>query len=305
MAAAPAAAAAVAAAAACSRRNAASEPPRRPYRLPASRTAAFRDRPTVTRSNTFARATSAVRAESRVEAAPDNGAGISGRVVVIDNYDSFTYNLCQYLGDLGCDYIVHRNDEITVEQLTDLRPRGILISPGPGSPEDSGISLDTVLKLGPIVPVFGVCMGLQCMGQAFGGNIVRAPNGVMHGKTSKVYHNQHGADDGLLSGLPNPFIACRYHSLVVDRESFPDNELEITAWTEDNLIMGIRHRKHRYLESCYFLSDPDDPAQGVQFHPESIITQNGKKIVENFVHSLQRFEQELREEGSMATQLPA
>lgn len=200
------------------------------------------------------------------------------QVVVIDNYDSFTYNLCQYLGDAGCDFVVFRNDEVTVDDLERMRPRGILISPGPGTPEDSGISLEVVRRLGPTVPLFGVCMGLQCMGQAFGGRIVRAPNGVMHGKTSEVFHNQAGPD-GLMAGLPNPFVACRYHSLVIERQTFPEEELEVTAWTSDDLVMGVRHRRYRFLE-------------GVQFHPESIITENGRKIVENFVRAIETHERE-------------
>ncbi|GAQ87227.1 anthranilate synthase beta subunit [Klebsormidium nitens] len=196
-----------------------------------------------------------------------------GPVVVIDNYDSFTYNLCQYLGDLGCEHVVFRNDEISVPELREMAPRGLLISPGPGTPEDSGISLETVRELGPSVPLFGVCMGLQCIGQAFGGRIVRAPHGVMHGKTSPVYHNQTDQESGLLVGLSNPFTAARYHSLVIERETFPNDELEITAWTEDGLVMGARHRKYPHIE-------------GVQFHPESIITQNGKQIVNNFISKL-------------------
>jgi anthranilate synthase component 2 len=199
--------------------------------------------------------------------------GISPRkVVVIDNYDSFTYNLCQYLGDLGCDYEVFRNDEISIEELKERNPRGILVSPGPGAPKDSGVSMELFKQLGSEVPIFGVCMGLQCMAEAFGGKIVRAPNGVVHGKTSPVHYDEHG-EEGLMQGLPNPFIACRYHSLVVEKESFPHEELEITAWTEDGLIMAIRHKKFRNL-------------QAVQFHPESIITQEGKKIVANFLRIL-------------------
>lgn len=198
-------------------------------------------------------------------------------VVVVDNYDSFTYNLCQYLGDLGCEYVVFRNDEISVDDLEKMEPRGILISPGPGTPDDSGISLEVVRRLGPKFPLFGVCMGLQCMGQAYGGKIVRAPGGVMHGKTSEVFHNQIEGD-GLLGGLPSPFIACRYHSLVIERESFPEG-MEVTAWTADGLVMGVRHKKYRHVE-------------GVQFHPESIITQNGKKIVANFVRGLEKIEEQ-------------
>ncbi|CAJ2674285.1 anthranilate synthase beta subunit 2, chloroplastic-like [Trifolium pratense] len=197
-------------------------------------------------------------------------------IIVIDNYDSFTYNLCQYMGELGFHFEVYRNDELTVEELKRKNPRGVLISPGPGEPQDSGISLQTVLELGPTVPVFGVCMGLQCMGEAFGGKIVRAPYGVMHGKSSLVYYDEKG-EDGLFAGLPNPFLAARYHSLVIEKESFPHEELEVTAWTEDGLIMAIRHKKYRYM-------------QGVQFHPESIITPDGKKIVHNFVKLIEKKE---------------
>lgn len=193
-------------------------------------------------------------------------------VIVVDNYDSFTYNLVQYLGSLGCPLEVYRNDELTIEELQMKDPSGILISPGPGTPQDSGISLETVIKLGPHIPLFGVCMGLQCMGEAFGGKIVRSPLGVMHGKKSLVYYDEH-EEDGLLAGLPNPFVAGRYHSLVIDRETFPSEELEVTAWTEDGLVMGVRHKKYRHV-------------QGVQFHPESIITENGMKIIENFLKIL-------------------
>ncbi|XP_042479590.1 anthranilate synthase beta subunit 1, chloroplastic-like [Macadamia integrifolia] len=200
---------------------------------------------------------------------------IENPIIVIDNYDSFTYNLCQYLGELGCNFEVYRNDELTVEELKKKNPRGVLISPGPGAPQDSGISLQTVLELGPTVPLFGVCMGLQCIGEAFGGKIVRAPFGVMHGKSSPVYYDEKGED--LFSGLSNPFTAGRYHSLVIENESFPSDELEITAWTEDGLIMAARHKKYRHL-------------LGVQFHPESIITTEGKTIVRNFVKMIERIE---------------
>uniref|UniRef100_A0A0C9S857 anthranilate synthase n=1 Tax=Wollemia nobilis TaxID=56998 RepID=A0A0C9S857_9CONI len=198
-------------------------------------------------------------------------------ILVIDNYDSFTYNLCQYLGDLGVMFDVYRNDDLTLEEVKEKNPRGILISPGPGTPRDSGISLQTVVQLGPTVPLFGVCMGLQCMGEAFGGKIVRSPYGVMHGKKSLIYYDEKG-EDGILAGLPNPFIAGRYHSLVVDEKSFPHNELEITAWTEDGLVMAARHKKHRHI-------------QGVQFHPESIITPEGNQIVQNFISIIERLEQ--------------
>jgi len=191
-----------------------------------------------------------------------------GPVVVIDNYDSFTYNLCQYLGDLGCEYVVYKNDEKTTDQIRAMNPRGILISPGPGRPEDSGISLQAVRELGPDFPLFGVCMGHQCIGEVFGGDIVRAPSGVMHGKTSPVFHS----NTGLLEGLPSPFDAGRYHSLVIQKDTCPE-DLEVTAWTEDGTIMGVRHKKYPHI-------------QGVQFHPESIITQSGKTIVENFVKTM-------------------
>ncbi|KAI3852856.1 hypothetical protein MKW92_049198 [Papaver armeniacum] len=201
---------------------------------------------------------------------------VKNPIIVIDNYDSFTYNLCQYMGEMGCAIEVYRNDELTVEELKKRNPRGILISPGPGTPQDSGISLQTVLELGPIVPLFGVCMGLQCIGEAYGGNIIRAPSGVMHGKSSPVFYDEKG-EDGLLAGLPNPFTAGRYHSLVIENESFPGDELEITAWTEDGSIMAVRHKKYKYL-------------QAVQFHPESIITTEGKTIVRNFVKLVEKFE---------------
>ncbi|XP_024924859.3 anthranilate synthase beta subunit 2, chloroplastic isoform X1 [Ziziphus jujuba] len=197
-------------------------------------------------------------------------------IIVIDNYDSFTYNLCQYIGELGCPFEVYRNDELTVDELKRKHPRGLLISPGPGSPQDSGISLETVLELGPTVPLFGVCMGLQCIGEAFGGKIVRSPFGVMHGKSSPIYYDEKG-EEGLFAGLSNPFTAGRYHSLVIDKDSFPHKELEVTAWTDDGLIMAARHKKYRHI-------------QGVQFHPESIITTEGKGIVQNFIRMVEREE---------------
>lgn len=209
---------------------------------------------------------------------PVSDKNLKSPIIVIDNYDSFTYNLCQYMGELGCDFEVYRNDELTVEELKRRNPRGVLISPGPGEPQDSGISLQTVLELGPTVPLFGVCMGLQCIGEAFGGKIVRTPYGVMHGKSSLVYYDEKG-EDGLFSGLSNPFTAGRYHSLVIDKETFPHEELEVTAWTEDGLVMAARHKKYRYL-------------QGVQFHPESIITTEGKGIVRNFIRMIEKKESE-------------
>lgn len=201
-------------------------------------------------------------------------------IIVIDNYDSFTYNLCQYVGELGCHFEVYRNDDLTVDELRRKNPRGILISPGPGAPQDSGISLQTVLELGPTIPLFGVCMGLQCIGEAFGGKIVRSPYGVVHGKSSPVYYDEKG-EEGLLSGLPIPFTAGRYHSLVIDKETFPTDELEVTAWTEDGLIMAARHKKYKHL-------------QGVQFHPESIITKEGISIVRNFIKLIEKREREVK-----------
>ncbi|CAG9467032.1 unnamed protein product [Pedinophyceae sp. YPF-701] len=196
--------------------------------------------------------------------------GRTGPVVIVDNYDSFTYNLSQYLGTLGCEHVVFKNDEKTVDELIAMKPRGVLVSPGPGAPEDSGISLEVVGKMGPLgFPVFGVCMGHQCIGQAFGGKVVRAPCGVMHGKVSPVTHT----NVGLLEGLPSPFGACRYHSLVIARDETLPEDLEVTAWTEDGTIMAVRHKEYPWI-------------QGVQFHPESIITDGGMKIVENFIATL-------------------
>ncbi|EXC05041.1 hypothetical protein L484_019289 [Morus notabilis] len=227
--------------------------------------------------NGFAAKASMAVSESSLKS-PVSDKKVKSPVIVIDNYDSFTYNLCQYMGELGCHFEVYRNDELTVEELKRKNPRGVLISPGPGTPQDSGISLQTVLELGPTVPLFGVCMGLQCIGEAFGGKIVRSPYGVMHGKSSLVYYDEKG-EDGLFSGLSNPFTAGRYHSLVIDKDTFPHDELEITAWTEDGLVMAARHKKYRYL-------------QGVQFHPESIITTEGKGMVRNFIKMIERRESE-------------
>ncbi|HET9443335.1 MAG TPA: aminodeoxychorismate/anthranilate synthase component II [Acidimicrobiales bacterium] len=185
------------------------------------------------------------------------------RVVVVDNYDSFTYNLVQYLGELGADPVVFRHDAVTIDELEAMEPDGVVISPGPGRPEDAGISNAVIERLGPRVPVLGVCLGHECIGQVFGGRVVRAPK-VMHGKTSRIHHT--GA--GVLAGLANPFEATRYHSLVVDRDSVPD-VLEITAETDDGLVMGLRHREH--------------PIEGVQFHPESILTSVGRDLLANFL----------------------
>lgn len=174
----------------------------------------------------------------------------------------------QYLGALGAHYVVHPNDALTVDELAALDPAGVLVSPGPGAPRESGVSLETVARLGPTVPLLGVCMGHQCIGEAFGGAVVRAPGGVVHGKAHPVFHS--GA--GVLAGLPSPFNAARYHSLVIDRATCPPC-LEVTAWTEDGTVMGVRHVDHPHI-------------QGVQFHPESIITDGGMAIVENWVKSL-------------------
>ena len=187
---------------------------------------------------------------------------VGSRVLVIDNYDSFAYILVQYLGELGIEPIVFRNDKVTIEEIEEINPDSYLISPGPGTPADAGLSLNLIERFKSEKPIFGVCLGLQCIGQAFGGEIVRAPK-VMHGKTSSISHS----DEGVFRGLPTPFQATRYHSLIVDRESLP-NSLEITAQSEDGLIMGLRH-KHFKIEA-------------VQFHPESILTDNGHTILESF-----------------------
>jgi len=194
-------------------------------------------------------------------------------IVVIDNYDSFTYNLVQYLGELGftlpiaADIQVYRNDQIELAQLHQLNPDTIVISPGPGRPDDAGISCELIHQLGATVPILGVCLGHQSIGQVFGGKIISAPL-LMHGKTSEIYHT----GVGVFQDLPNPFIATRYHSLVIDRETCPDI-LEITAWVEDGTIMGVRHRNYPHL-------------QGVQFHPESVLTDCGKQLLKNFLVSL-------------------
>ncbi len=185
------------------------------------------------------------------------------KILVVDNYDSFVYILVQYLGELGAEPVVCRHDAIDIAGISALQPDGILISPGPGTPDDAGISLQVLSELRGAPPVFGVCLGMQCMGQVFGGNIVRAPQ-VMHGKTSFVQHN----NTGLFAGLPNPLEATRYHSLIVERESLP-NSLEITAETSDGLVMGLRHRQ---LD-----------IEGVQFHPESVLTTAGHDLINNYL----------------------
>ncbi len=190
--------------------------------------------------------------------------GPSGlRTLVIDNYDSFTYNLVQYLGELGCQLEVYRNDRITVAEIATASPDRIVISPGPGCPAQAGVSIQVIRQLGDRIPILGVCLGHQAIGEAFGGAVVRAPQ-LRHGKTSMIYHE----GDSLLSGLPNPFEATRYHSLIVRREDLPDC-LVPNAWTSDGLIMGLRHRQL--------------PIHGVQFHPESIMTSHGKELLRNFL----------------------
>jgi anthranilate synthase/aminodeoxychorismate synthase-like glutamine amidotransferase len=183
-------------------------------------------------------------------------------LVVIDNYDSFTYNLVQYLGELGADPRVFRNDQVTIAELEALSPKQLVISPGPGEPHDGGISNEALRRFGPAIPVLGVCLGHQCIGHVYGAKVSRAPR-LMHGKTSAVYHNGRG----LFSGVPNPFQATRYHSLIVE-ESLPDC-LQVTAFTREGEIMALQHK--------------DYPVAGVQFHPESILTEHGKRILRNFL----------------------
>jgi anthranilate synthase component 2 len=191
-------------------------------------------------------------------------------ILVIDNYDSFTYNIVQYLGELGTEFPiaqsieVYRNDKIDLSTIQQLSPDGIVISPGPGRPEDAGISLALIEHFAPTIPILGVCLGHQSIGQVYGGQVIAAPI-LMHGKTSEVHHR----GEGVFGGLKNPFPATRYHSLVIDRDSFPA-VLEVTAWVEDGTIMGVRHRDYPQL-------------QGVQFHPESILTTEGKDLLRNFL----------------------
>lgn len=185
------------------------------------------------------------------------------RLVIIDNYDSFTYNLVQYFGELGADVTVYRNDQFAVDALRADPPDGVVISPGPGTPDDAGLSNAVIRTFAGVRPVFGVCLGLQCIGAVYGGTIVRAPQ-LMHGKTSLIHHQ----GDGVFAGLPSPFEATRYHSLIVDRASLPD-VLQVTAETADGLIMGLRHR--------------DVDVEAVQFHPESILTADGHQLLNTFV----------------------
>ena len=184
-------------------------------------------------------------------------------VLVIDNYDSFVFNLVQYLGELGAEPVVHRHDELTVDEIVELDPDAVLISPGPGRPDDAGVSNAVIERLAGVKPILGVCLGHQCIGQVFGGTVVRAP-AVMHGKTSLVHHDGRGS----LAGLPEPFEATRYHSLVVAADSVPP-VLEVTARTDDGVVMALRHREL--------------PVEGVQFHPESILTQAGHQLLANFL----------------------
>jgi len=194
-------------------------------------------------------------------------------LLMIDNYDSFTYNLVQYLGELGQDVRVVRNDELSVEQIRKLAPERIVISPGPGTPDQAGVTLEMIAKLGAQIPILGVCLGHQSIGQAFGGKVVRARE-IMHGKTSVIHHT----GKGVFAALPNPFVATRYHSLVVDKASVPA-VLEVTAWTQDadggiDEIMGFRHKAL--------------PIEGVQFHPESILTEHGHAMLRNFLQEVRK-----------------
>ena len=184
-------------------------------------------------------------------------------LLMIDNYDSFTYNLVQYLGELGQDMKVYRNDKITIPEIEAMKPERIVISPGPCTPKEAGISIDVIRHFAGKIPILGVCLGHQSMGEAFGGDVIRAPY-LMHGKTSMIHH------DGktLFAGLPNPFEATRYHSLIIKRETLP-SVLEISAWTDDGIIMGVRHKQFKI--------------EGVQFHPESILTGAGKELLRNFL----------------------
>ena len=184
-------------------------------------------------------------------------------ILIIDNYDSFTYNLVQYLGELGAEIQVIRNDEVTLEEIRELNPQRIVISPGPGDPDDGGVSNEVIREFGPTIPVLGVCLGHQCIGHVYGGVVARAPR-LMHGKTSPVYHN----GSGVFNGVPSPFNATRYHSLIVE-EPLPDC-LQVIAFTSEGEVMGLRHKEY--------------PVVGVQFHPESILTEHGKRILANFIN---------------------
>ena len=184
-------------------------------------------------------------------------------ILLLDNYDSFTYNLAQYLGELGCEVEVHRNDKISVEEIAKRKPEGIVISPGPCTPQEAGISIELIQRLAGRFPILGVCLGHQALGAAFGGKIIRAPK-LFHGKTSEIHHD----GKGVFQNLPKAFTATRYHSLIVERKTLP-RELTITAETKDGIIMGVRHRRHKL--------------EGVQFHPESVLTESGKQLLKNFL----------------------
>jgi len=192
-------------------------------------------------------------------------------ILMIDNYDSFTYNLVQYLGELGAEVVTVRNDAVTVNDIRGMKPEGIVISPGPCTPNEAGISVELIQRLGNYVPILGVCLGHQCIGQAFGGKVVRAAR-IMHGKTSMIYHRS----QGVFAGLPQPFEATRYHSLVVDNTTIPEC-LSVMAWTDygdDHEIMGLKHRTF--------------PIEGVQFHPESILTRCGHDLLRNFLQAISK-----------------
>ena len=190
-------------------------------------------------------------------------------ILLIDNYDSFTYNLYQYLSELGAEVKVVRNDKITLDEIEVMAPEKIVISPGPSTPQNAGISNQVIRKFGETIPTLGVCLGHQCVGFSYGGEVGSAGE-IMHGKTSLIHHR----NLGVFSGLPNPFRAIRYHSLVVYKDSLP-NELEITAWTDNGLVMGVRHKEF--------------PVEGIQFHPESIMTESGKDLLKNFLDGTQQF----------------
>lgn len=192
-----------------------------------------------------------------------NGRRGKQMILMIDNYDSFTYNLVQYIGEQGVEVRVVRNDELSIEEIKRLSPQIIVVSPGPCTPNEAGISLDVITYFAGKIPILGVCLGHQSIGQAFGGKVIRAER-LMHGKTSLVFHD----DKGVNKDMPNPFHATRYHSLIVERKSLPDC-LEVTSWTEEGEIMGLRHKEFA--------------VEGVQFHPESIMTEEGKKLIQNFV----------------------
>jgi anthranilate synthase/aminodeoxychorismate synthase-like glutamine amidotransferase len=188
-------------------------------------------------------------------------------ILVLDNYDSFTYNLVQLIGRVTGDVAVRRNDEVSAAEIQEMRPAGIVISPGPGRPESAGVTIEVIRALGSTIPVFGVCLGHQAIGAAYGGEVIYAPS-LMHGRTSMIRHR----GVGIFAGVPDPFVATRYHSLVISPDRMPA-ELEVTAWTDDGVIMGVRHRTH--------------PVEGVQFHPESILTEQGERLIRNWMEAKQ------------------